>query len=811
MKKLLFILFSIVSTTISAQNYQYLGNFTSNGTPLYLETPGDNVSVETQEIISNSLPNGYSVVDYNPQYITSGFDTDIRLEEASEVWVTFISEGASFKNVLGFYTYDLNNPITSAPNDEDITIIFPNVSVSGSGGGLQIGDKVKIGTFDANTGIGWVLLADAWSASQQTVGHGLWKLYSNPDFNPEAEETLRYHNVLLEDPLNERVILGFEDVRRDYGSCDHDFNDAIFYITANPYEAINTNNLADINDACDVSSGNDGGLESNGSLANLVAKRNFTRKKQNDKLNQKKIQSEFNKNIYNRNTNSLADYLPETGMYNTETANVSTPNDLLGITNAVEVFSVDYYQGDHRVSAVLATKTEGSIYDHSKVICDRLNNSSLEDVRTVVTRGHQIISSKIKRPNAEVEYTLSFSIKLNNLGNELFSFWNIDQYPEGDYQNFQIWGGSFSQVFSIANYIIDKHTKENGLTSITLDDVLPNVFVKSGIYSNGKINLQIINKTKETSVNFTGSYAQTEVSDRNDISGTFNLTGNYNDQLTIETGILFDIGFSLQADDSAQKDALYLADGPWGLDYLEEFATINDFNIDAEYKDYTDNVYEVDRNPSVSGEVKGNINLFRHLLPGDQTLNVAAYNYINFFAKSNQPIEIVIMQEEVREWGNRIRYTIPASVNETEHIISFSDFLDGNGNSVVITNIKTVVFSIIGDYVNYTPFEISIKDLAFKATSVLNIDNITAEEILNTSNFPNPFSNFTTIRLIEDSEFVQINVFDLLGRLVDFEKIYLKNSKKELMYTSKQLKRGIYKYLLQTDKNKVHSGSFMIK
>ena len=311
----------------------------------------------------------------------------------------------------------------------------------------------KIDSFQAGTGIGWVLLANAWRASQQTVGAGLWKLYSNPDFNPEAQESLRYHNILLADPVNERVILGFEDIRRDLGSCDNDFNDAIFYVTANSYEAINSNNFADVNDSSDVTSAYDGGLESNGSLANLVAKRNFTRKKDRDNLNQKEMQSEFQKNQFNRTnaTNSLIDYLPETGMFKTETANISSPNDLLGITNATEVFSVDYYQGINRVSAVLATKTQGTVYDHSKVICDRLNNSSLEDVRTVISRGHQIISSKIKRPNGEVENSLSFSIKLNSTENELFSFWNIDQYPEGDYQNFQIWGSSFSQVFSIAN------------------------------------------------------------------------------------------------------------------------------------------------------------------------------------------------------------------------------------------------------------------------------------------------------------------------------------------------------------------------
>jgi len=800
-------------SSINAQNYQYLGEFTSNGTPLYLEVPGDTISVETQEMISNSIPESYPVVDYNTQYITSGYDTDVRLEGAAEVWVTFVSEDAGYRNVLGFYTYDLENPITTAPDEEDITIIFPNVSALGSGGGLQMGDKVKIGNFEAGTGIGWVLLANAWSASQQTVGHGLWKLYSNPDFNPQAQESLRYHNVLLADPQNERVILGFEDIRRDYESCDNDFNDAIFYVTANPYAAINPNNFADINDASNVTSAYDGGLESNGSLANLIAKRNFIRKKESDNLNQRELQSVFNKNVLGRNsnTNSLIDYLPETGMYNTETAYVSSPNDLLGITNAIEVFSVDYYQGNDRVSAVLATKTEGSIYDHSKVICDRLNNSSLEDVRTVVTRGHQIISSKIKRPNGEVEYALSFSIKLNTTENELFSFWNIDQYPEGDYQNFQIWGGSFSQVFSITNYIIDKHTENNGLTSNTLEDVVPNVFVKSGFYSNGALNLQIINKTKQTSVNFTGSYAETEVSDRNDITSTFYLTGNYHDQLTVETGVLFDIGFSLQTNDSAQNDALYLADGPWGLDYLENLATVNDFNIEVEHRDYTDDVYEVERNASVSGEVKGNINLFRHLLPGDQTLDVTTYNFVNFLATSNQPIEIVIMQEEDREWQNRIRYTIPANIDEKEYTIPFTDFLDGNGNTTEISNIKTIVFSVIGDYVNDIPFDISIKDLAFKANSVLNVDTITAEEPLKLYNYPNPFSNLTTISLTENSKSVQIKVFDLLGRVVDFKNIYQESSTNKVQYNGSPLKSGIYKYVLKGDDNKLHFGTFIIK
>lgn len=198
------------STVFSfAQSYQYLGSYTSNGTPLYLEQPGDVVSQETMDMVSNSLPEGYPVPDYNPHYISSGYDTDVILNDDADVWVTFVKEGAGYKNVLGFYTYDVNNPPLSAPLPEDITIIFPNASAAGSGGGLNAGDKVKIGTFSAGTGIGWVLLANAWNGSSQTVGNGHWPLYSNPDYNPEADPNLRYHNVLLNDPTNEHVILGF--------------------------------------------------------------------------------------------------------------------------------------------------------------------------------------------------------------------------------------------------------------------------------------------------------------------------------------------------------------------------------------------------------------------------------------------------------------------------------------------------------------------------------------------------------------------------------------------------------------------------
>ena len=558
-----------------------------------------------------------------------------------------------------------------------------------------------------------------------------------------------------------------------------------------------------------VSSGNEGGLESNGDLASLIAKRTFKREKEGNVLHQKQAQNLFNKN--KSKTTSLIDYLPETGVYKSEVAYVSSPEDLLNITNAKEVLSIDYYQDEKRISAVFATITEGKVYDHSKVICDRLNNSSLEDIRTVEVRNHKIISSKIKRPTGQLEKTLSFSIKMEGNKDELFSFWNIDQFPAGNYQNYQIWGSSYPQIFSIANFIMDTHASKNGLISTQIENVLPNVFVKSGSYSNGVVNLNIVNKTNEKSVDFIGNIAETEVSEFVEVINTFSLSGAYDEVLSIETGVLFDIGFSLRTNSTDQKDALYLADGPWGLDYLEDYAAVTKFEVHTSEKEYSDDRYDVDRDASVSGEVKGNINLFRHLLPGDQSLNVDEFESVNFNVLNSEGLEIIIMQDEDRAWENRLRYTIPLNLEEKAYTIAFEDFVDASGQSVEITNIKTIVFSVIGDYINFKAFSFSVNTLSFSAKGVLVAEQFYNKENKKIINYPNPFSNSTTIVLSDPSQFINIQVFDLLGRIVDVQKINATNTSHKVTYSAPKLNMGIYKYRLTNDYNKVYSGTFIIK
>ncbi|MBK6345586.1 MAG: LruC domain-containing protein [Bacteroidales bacterium] len=212
----------------------FLGTFNSLGVPDYLEPSNDPIGQDLLNDINASLPEKRPVPQYNPEYLESGNETSLTVVQESDIWLTYVHEGAGYRNTIGFYTYDVNDPPATVSDITSITIIYPNVSYQGSGGGLISGNKVLLGRFPANTRIGWVMLQNAFNG---TVNPNALAFYSDSWLNPESNANRKQHALMLLDPGRDLVLLSFEDQRRD-GSCDNDFNDAIFYVTANPVEGI---------------------------------------------------------------------------------------------------------------------------------------------------------------------------------------------------------------------------------------------------------------------------------------------------------------------------------------------------------------------------------------------------------------------------------------------------------------------------------------------------------------------------------------------------------------------------------------------
>ncbi len=819
MKRLVLLLSTLMTmASVFGQSYNFLGSYTSDGTPEYL-VGRDEVSYETLQKIDDALPEGYPVPKYNPQYISSGYDTDILLEKDADVWVTFVAEGAGYRNVLGFYTYDIENPPAEKPGPEDITIVFPNVSARGSGGGLQAGDKVSIGRFNAGTGIGWVLLANGWRGSV-TPGH--WQLYSNPDYNPEADENLRFHNVLLNDTDSERIILGFEDIRRDYGSCDNDFNDALFYITANPYEAIRTSNFNDIEEHYDVSSGNDGGLESNGDLASLIAKRNFDRKKLGTAKNTRNKQRKYSKSTYKSRSGKsgrLDGYFPESGMFGTETTYVSSPEDLLNITNADKVFSIDYYQGSERVTAALATETKNGVYNHTKTICDRLNDSKLRDVRTVKLQGHELVYSKLERSGGAVEYALVFSVREEGNQRKLYSLWNIGEYPSGDYMNFQVWGNSMGQVSTVVNNILETLDGEKPLVSHKAENILPTVFIRNGYYQAGKLHLNVINKVGASWMQFDGNYKRTEQSTEENMTTILPLNGDWEEEVIVDTGFLFDIGLSVIAENSYQHDAMYLADGPWGVDMNDAVDSVDSFTINEhEQKNTRIGIHEVARGISASGQVKETINVFRNVLGGERQLPTEDFNYLEFSIQNSRTIEVSLVTDQTTDWNDRLRLSLDPNEMETVHSLSFADFKDRSGSSVAFSKLKSIVFSVQGDYKTYKPFSLKINQMTLSAdayTAPLEEVATIAEAVPQPDfvmNYPNPVEQYTVITFPLATDRVEVSITAMTGKLVYLEDKATAANQHSVGLQLGGMAPGLYAYVVRDMKNnKVYRGKLIKK
>lgn len=210
--------------------YAYLAAYNSNGVPSNLVSP-DVFQKNFYDDINASLPEYKPVTKNNPEYLAAGKETNIVVTKLADVWVTFVTEGAGWRNALGYYTN--TNP--------ELKIIFPNASMPGSGGALHPGSKVFLGRFPANTIISWFLVSDGWNGKEVVTGKG--NQFSDPALNGEKEDELKQHMVLLYDESRSLLLMGFEDTPRNWSGCDNDFNDAIFFATSNPVDAIETSKV----------------------------------------------------------------------------------------------------------------------------------------------------------------------------------------------------------------------------------------------------------------------------------------------------------------------------------------------------------------------------------------------------------------------------------------------------------------------------------------------------------------------------------------------------------------------------------------
>jgi hypothetical protein len=179
--------------------------------------------------IAKMFPAGVNNSETNPDLFSDENNLILKLTKESPVYLTFVDEGAGYRNSLAYYTYDANYPPAGA-DEIELHMLFPNASKEGSGGGLKAGDRVQLGDapFAENTVIGFCLIAQGWKNG--TTVEGIYRHYTNIAWNNGEQQ-----HVMFKEKNCLDIVLCFEDVKLPSG--DKDFNDIIFTVNDNEKDA----------------------------------------------------------------------------------------------------------------------------------------------------------------------------------------------------------------------------------------------------------------------------------------------------------------------------------------------------------------------------------------------------------------------------------------------------------------------------------------------------------------------------------------------------------------------------------------------
>lgn len=186
-----------------------------------IEATGERLEI-FQKIMAQ-FPEHKNVKNTQQALFENGAAKQVVLTSESAVYVTYISEGASFGNTFGWYSYNVNEK-PSQRSDIELHVLFPHVSnrILRQGDRLQIGD----GKFPAGTVIGFFLIIDGWE--QGTIHYDRETFYTDFALNTDAQQ----QHVLFQQKELGDIVLTFEDELTSHES-DQDFNDIIFTVTDN--------------------------------------------------------------------------------------------------------------------------------------------------------------------------------------------------------------------------------------------------------------------------------------------------------------------------------------------------------------------------------------------------------------------------------------------------------------------------------------------------------------------------------------------------------------------------------------------------
>ncbi len=248
------------------------------------------LSTDLLKRIAIMLPESLNIAGNTRVTLSKDDQTNLVLAAGTDanIYVSFLTEGAGYRNSVGYFTYDPANPPKTPTDVKSELIFFPNTTQDGTTPPFKVAASTAASTVklsvkapqDKAIAVGFFVVADGWAGSRDlklagganasgttsTPGvdesyPGKRVFYSLKALNPEPNDArnLQQHTILLDDgeafgrvpgtsnasqTKYQRLVLGFEDQQRTGG--DHDFNDVLMAVHVTPSGSDNIINLKSI-------------------------------------------------------------------------------------------------------------------------------------------------------------------------------------------------------------------------------------------------------------------------------------------------------------------------------------------------------------------------------------------------------------------------------------------------------------------------------------------------------------------------------------------------------------------------------------
>jgi choice-of-anchor A domain-containing protein len=522
-----------------------------------------------------------------------------------------------------------------------------------------------------------------------------------------------------------------------------------------------------------VGSGNGGGLESE-SLGGLVGLREFNKSKHSiprkvNYSNSPVFVSQPHQLGKRTSSLSLMDMIPST-LATGDVARVTSPTDLVNITSALEVISVDYTRNNVPKAVVLGIKTKTKAYSHTKYICDRLKGATLISIDSVTIKGYQFIRYLLQQQDGSMEFGTSFVVGKTD-GRADYSLqtnWLLaDMIEEDTLYNFQVWSSLPENTNKLVADIIDlinSGASVNQLNEVTV----PKVYVTKGYRKGSKLVLHFRN--------LTSSPKAIELAMEERLNEQANLTQrNYNH--TIERTedkaieLIVNDGYEYSANiiiDTFTTDVIYMADGNWGLDYDRNYTTITNYNTNNEpTRIYSPSALSVYRHASVTAITDDYIMMFKGLVQGNAPANLTSFSHVTFFASGTGKAVLTLVRDSIERWKSQYYITVDLTPEGKIYNIPFSDFKSDSLSSVFNPNdVRTLAFSRGYQATSgLETIDLSIGGVAFVPTSTALINKQLVSSAVGVK--PNPSTGSFTVSFKSNAtEQANIKITDVLGKTI---------------------------------------------